>query len=64
MNQHANTTHWTLGEPVPPEAAGKVLYTVYFNVIHGGNSGFTVYGTSANPRTRAIFPTLKWGNQR
>jgi hypothetical protein len=64
MNQHANTATWTLGEPIPDAAAGKVLYSVYFNVVHQGNTGFTVYGTGANPRTRAIFPKLTWGNRR
>jgi hypothetical protein len=64
MNQHANTATWTLGEPVPPAAAGKVLYSVYFNVVHQGNRGFTIYGTGANPKSAALYPKLRWGNQK
>lgn len=61
MNQHANTVTWHLGQPIPAAAAGKVLYSVYFNVVHEGRIGFTIYGTGANPRSAAVFRRLTWG---
>jgi hypothetical protein len=64
MNKHANTTTWQLGADIPRGAAGTVLYSAYFNVVHGGNPGFTIYGSGANPDSAAIFPKLKWGNQK
>jgi len=64
MNKFANTATWRLGQPIPRAAAGKVLYSVYFNVVHQGNPGFTIYGGGANPQSSALFPTLRWGNRR
>jgi beta-mannanase len=64
MNEHANTATWTLGEDIPKEAAGKVLYSAYFNVVHGGDPKFTIHGAGANPKSAAIFPRLRWGNRR
>ena len=46
MNAHANKATWQLGKPVPRAAAGTVLYSSYFNVVHQGDSGFTIYGTA------------------
>jgi hypothetical protein len=62
MNQHANTASWQLGEAIPKAAAGTVLYSTYFNVLHGDNAGFTIHGAGANPESSAVFKTLKWGN--
>jgi hypothetical protein len=64
MNKNANTATWALGADIPKSAAGKVLYSTYFNVVHEGQSGFTIYGTGANPNSAAVFPQLKWGNQK
>jgi hypothetical protein len=64
MNKNANTATWTLGEPIPKEASGKVLYSVYFNVVHGDDEGFTIYGKEANPKSEAVFPKLRWGNRK
>jgi beta-mannanase len=63
MNKHANTATWDLGRPIPAAAAGKVLYSVYFNVVHRNDAGFTIYGMKANPKSAAIFPRLRWGNR-
>jgi hypothetical protein len=62
MNRNANKTTWGQGAKIPSSAAGKVLYSCYFNVVHGGDPGFTIYGSGANPRSAAIFPGLTWGN--
>ncbi len=64
MNQHANQATWQLGEQIPRAAAGKVLYSAYFNVVHGGNAGFTVYGHGANPNASSAFKGLRWGNNK
>jgi Glycosyl hydrolase family 26 len=64
MNQHANTASWHLGEPVPASAAGKVLYSAYFNVIHQGDPKYTIHGAGANPRSAAVFAKLTWGNRK
>jgi len=61
LNVHANRTVWQLGQPVPAQAAGTVLYTVYFNVPHDGKSGFTIYGRGANPKSSKVFRSLTWG---
>ncbi len=61
LNQHPNTATWELGTPIPAEAAGKVLYSCYFNVDHGGDNGFTIYGTGANPNSAKMFRSLRWG---
>ena len=63
MNKHANIATWTLGQPIPEEASGKVLYSVYFNVLHQDKPGFTIYGAKANPKSAALFPKLRWGNR-
>ncbi len=63
MNTHANTTTWPLGEPIPAEAAGKLLYSVYFNVPHDGLDGFTIHGRGANPKSERVFRTLNWGRE-
>lgn len=63
MNKNANTATWRLGEDIPSAAAGKVIYSCYFNVVHEGSEGFTIYGTGANPQSAEIFPKLKWGNR-
>jgi hypothetical protein len=62
MNKHANHATWQIGQRIPAAAAGKVLYSAYFNVEHGGDPGFTIYGAGANPNAAAVFPHLKWGN--
>ena len=36
-----------------------MLYGIYFDVVHGGNAGFTL---NANPRAAAVFQGLAWGN--
>jgi hypothetical protein len=64
MNKNANTTTWSLGADIPKAAAGKVLYSCYFNVVHGGDSGFTIFGHGANSRSASVFPDLRWGNIR
>jgi hypothetical protein len=64
MNKHANGATWRVGQDIPRAAAGKVLYSVYFNVVHGGNEGFTIHGKGANPKSEAVYPKLKWGNRR
>jgi hypothetical protein len=61
MTRNANTATWTLGQPIPAEAAGKVLYCVYFNVVHRGHAGFTIHGTTANPKSSAVYRKLRWG---
>lgn len=63
LNEHANTSTWHLGEPIPSQAAGKVLYSVYFNVSHGGLDGFTIHGRDANPKSEKMFRSLTWGRQ-
>jgi hypothetical protein len=63
MTKNANTARWPMGQPIPPEASGKVLYSVYFNVVHGGKTGFTIYGTGANKKSAAAYRKLTWGNQ-
>ncbi len=60
MRKHANTATWTLGAPIPADAAGKVLYSLYFNIAHAGNTGFLIRG-GPNPRSEALFPRLRWG---
>jgi hypothetical protein len=62
MNRNANKATWGLGGRIPSSSSGKVLYSCYFNVVHGGDPGFTIYGSGANPRSAAIFPDLTWGN--
>ncbi len=62
MNRHANTATWRAGAEIPKAAAGKVLYSTYFNVRHGNTDQFTIFGTGANPQSSAVFPDLKWGN--
>ena len=62
MNKYDNTATWQIGQEIPAAAAGKVLYSAYFNVVHGGNADFTIHGAGANPNAAAIFPSLKWGN--
>jgi hypothetical protein len=64
MNKHANTATWPLGADIPKAAAGKVLYSCYFNVVHGGDQGFTIYGHGANSRSASVFTSLRWGNIR
>jgi hypothetical protein len=64
MNRHANTASWPLGAKIPKAATGKILYSCYFNVVHGGDAGFTIYGHGANSRASSIFPDLRWGNSR
>jgi hypothetical protein len=64
MNAHANTAAWQLGRPIPRAAAGTVLYSSYFNVVHQGDSRFTIYGTGANPQAAKLYPTMRWGNRR
>jgi hypothetical protein len=63
LNAHANTSSWPPGEQIPAEAAGKVLYSVYFNVPHDGLNGFTIYGRGANPKSAKVFRTLEWGRE-
>ena len=62
MNKYDNTATWQLGQEIPKAAAGKILYSAYFNVVHGGNADFTIHGHGANPNAASVFPTLKWGN--
>lgn len=64
MNTHANTATWQMGEEIPKAAAGKLLYSAYFNVVHGGDASFTIFGAGANPNASSVFPTLKWGNNK
>jgi hypothetical protein len=59
MDAHANTTAWAVGQPIPAAAAGRVLYSIYFDVVHGGDRGYTL---AANPRSAAVFAALSWGN--
>ncbi len=59
MSEHANTATWRLGGPIPAEAAGKVLYSVYFNTVHEGDTGFTL---AANPDAAGTFAALPWGS--
>jgi hypothetical protein len=61
LTEHANTSSWRLGDPVPAEATGTVLYSVYFNVPHDGNSGYTIHGRGANPRSARVYRSLDWG---
>ncbi|MDQ1288438.1 MAG: hypothetical protein QG622_2003 [Actinomycetota bacterium] len=64
MNTHANTATWKLGDRIPQGASGKVLYSVYFNVLHQDKAGFTIHGADANPKSEAVFPKLMWGNRK
>ncbi len=61
LNTHANTAAWHLGEPIPAEAAGRVLYSVYFNVPHDGLAGFTIHGRGDNPKSERLYRQLTWG---
>ncbi|MBL8930183.1 MAG: hypothetical protein JNL54_08685 [Kineosporiaceae bacterium] len=61
LTTHANTASWELGDPIPAEASGKVLYSIYFNVLHDGMRGYTIHGAGANPRSAAAFRSLTWG---
>jgi hypothetical protein len=63
MNAHANTATWRAGDPIPAEAAGKVLYSIYFNVPHDGLNGYTIHGRGANPRSERAFRSLTWGRR-
>lgn len=63
LNLHANPTRWHLGEPIPAEAAGTVLYSIYFNVPHEGQNGFTIHGRGANPKSEKVFRSLTWGRK-
>ena len=58
LTDHANTTTWPLGGHIPGEAAGTVLYSVYFNTVHDGDAGFTL---PANPNAAAAFAARTWG---
>jgi hypothetical protein len=58
MNANANTATWGLGQRIPVEASGKLLYSVYFNVVHDGDPGFTL---GANPQAAQTFQSLSWG---
>ncbi len=60
MREHANSATWRLGAPIPDDAAGKVLYSLYFNIAHAGNDGFLIRG-GPNPQSEALFPRLRWG---
>lgn len=60
--QNANTATWQIGERIPAAAAGKVLYISYFNVVHGGQTAFTIHGYGANPASEAAYKSLRWGN--
>lgn len=60
LSGNANTATWALGQPIPAAAAGKVLYSVYFNTIHQGEDGFTL---AANPAAAATFRALSWGGR-
>lgn len=62
MTKHANTATWQIGEDIPKAAAGKVLYFAYFNVVHGGDAGFTIFGHGANQDSAPVYRSLKWGN--
>jgi acetyl esterase/lipase len=50
-------------KPGDTNLAGKVIYDVYFNVVHGGDAGFTIYGNGANPNSGAAYAGLRWGAQ-
>ncbi len=60
MAEHATPVTWPLGEPIPAEAAGTVLYSIYFNTVHHGENGFLIHG-GPNPVAEALFPDLAWG---
>ena len=60
LSEHANTATWRLGDPIPAQAAGRVLYSVYFNTVHDGDPGFTL---AANPNAAAAFASYPWGNR-
>ena len=59
LEGNANNTAWAAGQPIPPGAAGRVLYSIYFDLAMGSNNGFTL---DANPRAAAVFHGLAWGN--
>lgn len=63
MNTHANTATWHLGQPIPPQAAGKVLYSIYFNVPHDDLDAYTIHGRGANPKSERMFRALEWGRR-
>lgn len=61
-SQHANTATWQIGAKIPSAAAGKVLYTSYFNVVFGGDPAYTIHGYGANPNSEGVYQGLHWGN--
>lgn len=48
-------------QPIPAEAAGRVLYSIYFDAVHTGTSAFTL---AANPRAAEVFRGFSWGTDR
>lgn len=64
LNKHANTATWQIGENIPKDAAGTVLYFAYFNVCHDGDCQFTIHGQGANPQSERVYADLKWGNNK
>jgi hypothetical protein len=63
MTENANTATWQLGQPIPRQAAGKLLYSIYFNTVHQGDRGFLIRG-GPNARSSEVFRQLRWGTAR
>ncbi|MFZ0161042.1 MAG: glycosyl hydrolase [Kineosporiaceae bacterium] len=60
MREHANTATWELGAPIPAAAAGALIYSIYFDTVHAGDTGFLIRG-GQHPESEALFPRLRWG---
>jgi beta-mannanase len=49
-------------QPGDSNTSGKILYDVYFNVAHQGNTGFLIKD-GPNPTAGRTYQSLRWGNQ-
>jgi hypothetical protein len=47
-------------DPAKPGIAGRVLYDIYFNIPHDGNTAFKIFAGS-NPASATTYRSLTWG---